>query len=253
MIAYRSLAIAAGSQLDSIDYQRVPAESLKPERSASIELRYRRLHEDGRSMEIVAYYKQRNHLIQTLYQPVDREMYPRSVNSTIPQAANSTVAQSHLYSIQLISRSSIRYASNDFFITWAMGREDLPSPTSTTETIGQLSSYRMVPQWFVQWIFTLRPSDRLRIQMANVWSGKWLRRYTPSLEAEATDSYTIENYYTLDIRMSYTLRNTIQVFGEIHNVFNKAYGGIGAAGTDLDLFYQPQLGRNLYIGVGFDM
>ena len=58
-------------------------------------------------------------------------------------------------------------------------------------------------------------------------------------------------FYTIDLIGGFRFHKNLNLYLKIINLLNKEYGGIDGTGYDVDLRYNPQLGRNIRFGMTF--
>ena len=67
------------------------------------------------------------------------------------------------------------------------------------------------------------------------------------------DFYWAPPYYNLDIIFSLKINKNLSGIIKVLNVLDAQYGGIDAIGMDMDLQYNPQLGRNIRLGLTYTL
>ena len=73
--------------------------------------------------------------------------------------------------------------------------------------------------------------------------------YSASVVITATGS---PYYYDLDLLLAIRINNRLSANLKIINTLNTAYGGIDVKEQDVDLQYNPQLGRCIRVGFSYD-
>lgn len=241
-----------------VDYQQIPSQGVSPELSASLELGYRYLFSDKVYADATLYMNTVANRLNSRFVDVNLAQYPNAdFNQTdeegnllrrARQWGNSSESVSQLLGLQLMFRARDiipRYKLGaDFFFNLSGGSETLPSGK-------KLEGYRAVPNHLLQMNFSLSPSKNVYIRLENIWSGSWLRRNLQSQEDFHSSYARVDGYFTTDITARYQFSKNLSGYVRVLNVFNTEYGGIGAEGLDIDLFYLPQLKRNIQIGLSF--
>jgi hemoglobin/transferrin/lactoferrin receptor protein len=67
------------------------------------------------------------------------------------------------------------------------------------------------------------------------------------------DFYWAPPYYNLDFVFSLKINKNLSGIIKVLNVFDAQYGGIDAIGMDVDLQYNPQLRRNIRLGLTYTL
>lgn len=244
---------------DSIIYELVPNPDLAPEvlSSGEIGLRYR--HSNHWYFELATYFVSIDNLITNTFIPIDQERYPladmtSSVNGIVPPGftrspVNDDNSESALFGLQFIVRGQRLWKplnlDTDIYLTLSSGQEQLP------EDRGTLNAYRQVPSWLIKWNIDLVPFKRAYVRMEHTFSNGWYSRFIPSENIlDRPESFT-DGFYNMDLLLSYKLGRFVNAFVKIRNLFDAKYGGIDARGADVDLDYNPQVGRNIHFGITF--
>lgn len=248
-----------GSASDSIAYELVPNPNLSPESLNSTELGIRYQPSPKIYLELTAYSVFIDELITTTFVPIDREAYPlaltqNTINQTVPgglvrSAVNDENSEGNLFGLQFIMRArnlipAIKL-NTDFYATFSSGEEALP------EERGQLNAFRLVPQWIIKWNIDFEAFKNVYFRMEHTFSDGWFRRFIPVENAIEAPNARIDGFYNLDFTTRYNLGRYTDVFLKVRNVFDAKYGGIDARGADIDSDYNPQVGRNVHIGITF--
>jgi outer membrane receptor protein involved in Fe transport len=254
--AYFAYASLAYKEEDGIYYHTVPDEALKPEKllSAEVGLHWKPVEKvtiDGS----VFYHILKNQFTRS-FVLLDTALYPDATNvGMITQSfVNDDTSRAELFGLQLSLKAedlikAVRL-SGELQLSLSKGMESLPNG------LGRIDSYRQWPAVFGQVNISLRPARIFYLYFRNVFSSSWTKSYFPVskeiLDLVGYDTRT-KGYYTLDIVGRLSINRNFQAFFQINNVFNARYGGIDAYGTEADLIYNPQYGRNFKIGLSFTL
>ena len=237
-------------------YGSVPNESLDPERLFHAEAGIRwRSHKTVRLDASVFYHRLSDQFTRSLYL-LDPQTYPDATNPfMISQAyVNDETSQAELYGLQLLVLLDdlVRpvHLDADLQLSLSKGKEVLPNG------LGTIDSYRQWPEIMGRVNLSLRPVNALYLYFRNNFSSGWTRQYFPVskelLDALGYDTRT-KGFYTLDFLVRLSISRNFQAFFQWNNIFNAKYGGIDAYGSENDLVYNPQYGRNFRIGLSFAM
>jgi len=257
-LIYSSTALPSGIPNKPINYQQVPNTNLKPEELDSREFGMRYQINRNTSLEIVGYMQNSKQRLNNFILPVDTLKYPlasiQNPSSPIPFARvykNDSASRSRLLSLQILFKQrdifKFWHMNLDANITLSSGDEILPNG------LGSINGYRAVPFFMGQVNVDCTPHKNWYVRLESVMSSKWHRRYI-AIASEYGSAYNIvKGYATLDMVARYKWSKNVYTCLKILNVFNTQYGGIDATGLDIDLRYNPQLGRNIQLGVNFNL
>jgi outer membrane receptor protein involved in Fe transport len=93
----------------------------------------------------------------------------------------------------------------------------------------------------------------------NQISSSWLS--STIINADLSENYRVDGYYTLDVLINYTVSESIRVFANFFNINDAKYGGISAVNDvgllrpidsgvySESLFLNPQYGARFTLGV----
>lgn len=243
---------------DKINYQQIPNENLKPEQQESFEFGIR--HEFSKRIFLDANlsFTNTSNLIVAAFVPIDTLKYPKvsldqrtGGNSFVRQYINDEKSRASLISLQTTLRFKkiipVIKLDSDLTLTLSTGEKMLP------DTLGTIDDYNTVPNWVLQWNLSFEPFKNAYVHIHNTYSDGWYNRFIPNAQfyKERSEFFYTQGYYTIDLTARYQISKFLSVFVKTTNLFNARYGGIDATGTDVDLRYNPQLGRNIQIGIGF--
>jgi len=244
-LAYQSVAFEHDQ--GAYDYAVLPNKNLRPEKLESYELGYRKEFNQTIHLDLSVYYNRIENLISSTFVAVNKREYPRATNDSARTNLNSSSARSKLVGIQ----ASIQWENlieaiklnSEINLNYAIGQEVLPTDGF------KINDFRMLPKFMGQLNLDLEPFNDFSLRVENVFMGSWLRRYLPNGAAYSNDFFKIDGYYTMDLMGRYELSENFRVFGRVINVFDANYGGIEATGLDIDMRFNPQLGRNIQVGL----
>jgi outer membrane receptor for ferrienterochelin and colicin len=118
----------------------------------------------------------------------------------------------------------------------------------------EISQHRQVPMHTLQWSVAAKPHKKLYFNLDNVLMSGWYRRYVPVVTTKTSlPNQFIKGYYTLDFVGRFYFTKNLSSYIKIINVFDADYGGLSATGLDIDLYNMPQLGRNVQVGISFQL
>jgi len=243
---------------DSINYQLIPNPSLAPEITNNVELGYRYFISDKIYADATLFASATFNRINSNFSLVDTRVFPRAqVNYVEDDGSFSKRARqwvsvgnsaSGLFGLQLMLRMEDvvpKYEVGvDAFLQIASGAENLPSGEN-------LVGYRATPNRLFQLNISGKPTKKMYIRLESVWSSSWLRRNIVNLRALELPFARTDGYFVLDGTVRHQINKQLQAYIRVTNIFDTAYGGIGADGQDVDALINPQLGRNIQIGITF--
>lgn len=253
-MSYQSFAYRGGVNNDSIYYQSIPNKDLEPERFKAYELAIKRRFFRNIYVDLSFFYNEIENLIVDTYIPLSTLDLPLAIietdSSRVRTKNNSSEAQSTLYGLQANLKfkdivKSIKLNA-ELSLTFTQKSEILPEIGSI------LGSFELMPNHMGQFRVSFQPTDRFFVQFDNVWMSKWLRVLIPFEELYSDPYDEVDGYYTLDALINFSVSDKLRVFGKITNIFDEAYGGLNATGTDADLPVNPQLGRSIRAGLTYN-
>jgi hemoglobin/transferrin/lactoferrin receptor protein len=260
-LTYSSTALP-GDSYGAINYQQIPNKNLQIEFLTSTELGMRYQIMPNTFLEVIAYLQTIPSRINNVYRQIDLNEYPKAEanNTSLPlpfpvarSYKNDSSASSTLSSLQIIFKQQNLFRNLKLNIDASVTLSDGSESISEDFTTIDIKRYRMVPFFFGQFNVDFTPHKNWYVRLENVWSSKWHRRFIPPHTSYDSDFNTIAGYYTLDAVIRYKWSKHIDTTLKMLNVFNAQYGGIDATGFDIDLRYNPQLGRNVQLGVNFKL
>ena len=248
---YHSLAFEVGT--DSVVYNVVPNTQLKPEFFRAYELDISRKFLKGKVLfKLAFYYNKTDNIISTAYIDSVDLIYDDAVNSSYEQARtyeNSVGAESKLYGMDgliviynPLNKYKLRVELNS---TATKGKEILPDGSI-------IDFFRTMPSYIGKANVSFSPSRRTYIVAHATWSGKVQKLFNTDYIALFHGKYSETNgFFTIDLATGLRLHKNLNIFFKVTNLLNKQYAGINSTGYDVDLRYNPQLGRNFRIGMNF--
>ncbi|WP_027001921.1 TonB-dependent receptor plug domain-containing protein [Hugenholtzia roseola] len=242
---------------DSVSYQQIPNTNLKPEFSTTLEVGYRNFLNKKITFDAGLYFVTTQNHIVSRFVPIDTLQYPNAVanddSSPTGRSARSFINDENslttIVGLQLMvqMRNIIPVLKLDLDLAYqsAFGFETLPG------TGDFIPAFRMQPRRFFQGRIAFSPHKRFYVNIQNVISSGFYRRYLTSRKDFDDDAYFIKGYFTSDVHIRYQINKNFHIFTRAINLFNREYAGIDATGFDVDLWYNPQLMRNVQIGLSF--
>lgn len=269
-LKYSSTALP-GDAYSSINYQQIPNPNIIPERLWSVELGMRCQLFPETYLEATFYYQRVPNRVYNLPTPVDTLKYPKAEGFNSSQGVPFPIARSYkndsssrsaLASLELVFKQTNlvrKWAWNvDVNLTFSRGSERLPKlEFAQNAGIGNvenitINDYRMVPLFLGQFNTDFKPHKNWYVRLESVWSSKWNRRYISPVDI-LENTNTVKGYFTVDAIVRYKLSKHLNTHFKVLNILNEQYGGIDATGLDIDLRYNPQLGRNVQFGLNFNL
>ncbi len=239
---------------DSIYYALIPNPYLRPEYFESHELGYRgNLLGKRLNVDFALYYNRIENLI------VSNMINPQLfyANAFVPNEdelariyVNNYEAITRFYGVDLALTINNIYAPRNIKLklsgSYTYGTETLP----TGETIRFL---RGIPNYMFKANLSGRITRKSYLNIENTLMSGWRRSFLPNKNYynEQPEYPIIKGYFVTDLTYGYRVHNNLNMFIKVLNLFNTQYGGIDATTLDVDLRYNPQLGRNVRFGLSF--
>jgi len=250
-VIYNSLAIVSDFGDSTVTYAITPNTDLEPEVFQSFEGGIKHDFSNQVSVNLSFFHNRINDLIKGTLITIDTLEYPNVTRFDLEtrRNVNSNEAKATLFGLQLSLKArnliSPINLGIDVHCTLTEGRERLPGNE------GNINDFRMMPELIGQINLHATLFERLYINAENVIMSGWFRRFTPDLESFNNPLFKNDGYYTLDLMTNYQISENFSAYCRVKNVFNADYGGIGATGLDVDMLYNPQLARNVQLGLRF--
>ncbi len=255
---YTSLAITNPNlqRLGKVNYQQIPNINLSPETLRNIEFGLRGRLGTNIEFDVLYYDNLLENRISGQFIPIDTSIYRNAAafpgNPVVARAyVNDSVANSLLSGTQVWLRfkNIIRpiKLNLDFGYLRTSGSEILPNGG------GELSNVRMMPKSFVQWTLSAQLSEKVFLRLENVHSSDWINRKVSNVSQLNDPLVRTKAYYVMDAILNFNISKQLRTFVKVLNVFDKGYGGIDVTGFDVDLPYNPQLRRNIQLGLNFEL
>ena len=246
-LQYETVAYPVSNPVPGTYYDVIAADALKPERFFSAELGVATGFLWNIKTDLAIYY---NKIYYQFYQTkVSTQGLANAVNdSTYSRKNENTFTRS--YGIQASFKKeniipSIRLNAT-LNLMFAYNTRELPG----LETL--LENVRFMPKHFGQLSVSFYPVKNLFICFDNVWESEWIRNilFIESIYKDLFNDAT--GFFTLDMMAGYNIGQNIKCFVRITNLFDEQYSnGLNATGQNQDVLYNPQLGRNIRIGLTY--
>ena len=248
-LEYETIAYPVNQDQDSLYYDIMKTVSLEPEKFVSVEL----------GINTQTFWK--IHLnLSLFYNEIYNQFFPLKVatDGLVLKAVNDSVSTkknentfSRVYGIQANFRKHniIPSLKMDAELNLMFTRisQKLPDVESFLE------NFKLMPRHFGQLKLSFYPAKNLYLHFENTWESKWLRNLI-FLEKIYDDLFSkVDGYFTLDALISYNLSHSLCGFIKITNMFNEKYSGLNVTGQKEDKLYNPQLGRNIRIGLSYTL
>jgi hemoglobin/transferrin/lactoferrin receptor protein len=250
-LLYQSLAFEMGE--DSIVYNVIPNPDLKPEFFRAYEFDIsRKLFDDKLMLRLSFYYNRTDNIISTAYIDSADIIYSDAVNSALERARtyeNSVGAESKLYGldgsiliVNPVNRYKLKIELNG---TVTKGKEILPDGSI-------IDFFRTMPAYIGKANISFSPTRRTYFMIHTTWISKIQKLFNTDYGAFLLGKYSeTDGFFTIDLSAGFKFHKNLNIFVKVINLLNKEYSGINATGYDVDLRYNPQLGRNIRIGMNF--
>ncbi len=248
-IAYRVSTPEAGT-----DYVIMPHGKLEPEKFQSVELGFTSRIFWKMNLDLAFFYNE-------IYNEFTLDTVPSSALNNTPDALSNDLVSIHtnnknnfsrVYGIQANFRKrnivpSIRMDA-ELNLMFATTSQTLPD----VETL--LDNFKLLPKHFGHLSLSFYPVKSLYVHIENTWETNWLRNLF-FLEYIYKDLFkNEEGFFTLDALLGYNISEGLRGFIRITNLLNEKYkNGLNVTGLKEDLFYNPQLGRNIRIGISYSL
>ncbi|MCD4794018.1 MAG: TonB-dependent receptor [Bacteroidales bacterium] len=250
-VVYNSLAYPIG--VDSIFYAVVPNTDLKPEFFRAYEFGIRRkLIKDKVFVNLAFYYNKTDNIITTAYVNPKELNLPNAVNDTVEPARtyiNSEGAESKLFgldgSLVIINPVNKYKLKVELIGTITKGREILPDGDV-------IEFFRTMPSYIGKGKVSLSPSRRTYLIVQTTWMSRVQKIFKTNYGSFIFGDYSESNgFFTIDLTGGFRFHKNLNIFFKINNLLDKTHSGIDGTGYDVDLRYNPQLGRNIRFGMTF--
>jgi outer membrane receptor for ferrienterochelin and colicin len=258
-MVFESLAYPAGENADSIYYVVVPASlrtdimsyKLKPEKFESYELGVNSKIFWDIDADIAIFYNAiKNHFSLV---KLDKSAFdlPLAINDSILTKENAENKVSRLYGLQLTLRKNniIKSIRLDAEINVAFSKKGENIP----ELEALIESFKLMPSHIGHLKVSFYPLKNLYIHFENTWETKWLRVLIPIEDLYKDLFRNVDGYYTVDAVASYEISNSLRAYIKVINLFNEQYSGLNASSLIEDIPYNPQLGRNIRLGLTYTL
>jgi hemoglobin/transferrin/lactoferrin receptor protein len=247
--SYNSVVVPSGSP-NGVFYLQIPNTKLAPESFSATEFALRYDYNKKLNFEAIAFYQQILSQIYNSTIALDPLLYPNTTQTTANGYVNDNKNSEGAYLAGLQLKAQFfdwflpYQLGGNISLTISKGREKLPDGETVIE------EFRQMPRFLGQFELHGNPIKNLYLQTIFVSTSSWYARDVLDRIASKTE-LTTKGYFVLDFLARYQTSKHLSVFAKVQNVFDAAYGGIGATGSSLDLRYNPQLGRNIQLGISF--
>jgi outer membrane receptor protein involved in Fe transport len=257
-LAYESFAYPDRNHPDSLHYLTLPNSNLSPEQFKAYEFGVNRIFWDILQINISLYYNEIKNLIIKTNTPLKNldidKAFIASDSSTVITKENYSNAISKLYGIQgtMKIENLIRPIHLDIegSVTFAKKSETLPG----IEEIGDLiKNFRLMPKHFGQYKVSLIPFKNARLHLEGMWMSEWLRIILPFEKLSGDLFDDIDGFYKMDAILNYSFGRHLTAYVKVLNFFDEKYTGVNAGGLNDNLPLNPQLRRNVRIGLTYEM
>jgi hemoglobin/transferrin/lactoferrin receptor protein len=256
-LTYQSLSYKDHIYPDSIHYLAIPNKNLVPERFTALELGIKRTFFNKVQFNVSFYFNQIKNLIIDSYRPLDELNLPNAMGadtSRVLQKKNYSNAISRLYGLEGVLKINNLIESINLDIegsvTFTKKSESLPGLKEIGEFV---ENFRIMPDHIGHYKVSLTPLKNTRIHLEGVWMSKWLRVIIP-VESLYKDLFKdVDGFYKMDAVVNYELGRNLMVYLHVRNVFDEKYGGLNTSGLKNNLPFNPQLRRNIRIGLTYNL
>ena len=226
-----------------------PNKELKAELLTNVEVGWWHKFNNHHQFDVSAFYHvNQNHIIRTTSQ-----MFEDGKLRPYYGFVNDENSQSNLFGVQLqylmnvdIGRTNLQ---SDFSVQYAKGSEQLPFNRGT------IDHYRGQPEFYAKWLIEWSLSSHLSVMVRLHGFSDWRTRSV--VRDVLQDVLVAPAGYFVDMQLTYSFFEGMEVYGMINNLTNNYYYGIDATGgagllgnrrVNQDLIYNPQLLRIVKFG-----
>ena len=250
-VVYNSLAFPVGE--DSVVYEVIPNPDLQPELFRAYEFGVRRkLFKDKVYLNLAFYYNKTDNIISNNYLDPKDLALPNAVNSVFEPArqyVNSQGAESKLFgldgSLIIVNPINKYNLKVELIGTITKGKEILPEGDV-------IEFFRTMPSYIGKGKISFAPSRRTYVLIQTTWMSKFQKIFNTDYGSFIFGDYSDTNgFFTIDAIGGFRFHKNLNLYLKVINLLNKEHSGIGGTGYDVDLRYNPQLGRNIRFGMTF--
>jgi len=260
-LAWQSLAVKAGANLDSLLYVAVPNPNLQPENFMSVELGTIRTFGSRRRtvMNLSLFYNEmRNLIMEQTVLVKDRPDLPLAValtdTSTILTRSNLKDAKLRYYGLQATFQFNeiVKSINLNAELSLTFANEDQSMPNLTALATEFITDFTLMPKHFGQLRISMEPvKDKLFLNINSIWESNWLRLVIPFEELYNQLFKDVDGFYSMDVALTYKISSSLSAFGKVVNLFNEQYGGPAYSEVNVPLPYNPQAGRTISFGLTY--
>jgi len=238
---------------DSIYYDILPVKSLNPERFQSVELGVATTIFWKIKTDVALYYN--NISNQFSKSKISTSAYQNAVNDSANTRDNKKISW-RVFGLQanFIKKDIVPSIKMDaeLNLMFSYSRHNLDLDVLWNNII--LENINLTPKHFGQLSLSFYPVKNLYVNVENVWESKWLRNILFLEEIYEKIDHKTEGYFTLNAMANYSIGQNLNCFLKITNLLNEKYNsGLSVTGQEKDLLYNPQLGRNIRIGLSYTL
>ncbi|MBQ1698186.1 MAG: TonB-dependent receptor [Bacteroidales bacterium] len=252
------------SDADSIivSFPLMPPNDLDPEKIGSTEIGLRYYFNNTNYAEFVAYSNRVTDPILRVWATLDTSKYHGTGSNVVPSDMppttrtyrNESNAKIKLHGYQLIGVfkdiNQKHHLDIKGGITYSTGHEEVSDDNYKGESFERVDYIRQTPKFMAQCMIDFDCCKIMHFSIQNLYCSKWARKYYMSTD---NDFYWAPPYYNLDIIFSLKINKNLSGIIKVLNVLDAQYGGIDAIGMDVDLQYNPQLRRNIRLGLTYTL
>ncbi len=260
-LAWQSLAIKAGANLDSLLYIAVPNPDLEPENFMSVELgTIKTFGKRKRTiMNLSIFYNEmRNLIMEQMVLVSSRPDLPLAVSLTdtasVLTRSNLKDAKLRYYGLQATFQFNeiVKSINLNAELSLTFAEEDKSMPNITDIATEFITDFTLMPKHFGQLRVSMEPvRDKLFLNINTIWESDWLRLIIPFEDLYNQLFKDVDGFYSMDVSLTYRISPSLNSFIKVVNLFNEQYGGPAYSETNTPLPYNPQAGRTISFGLTY--
>ncbi len=250
-LEYETIIYPVSSPANGINYTMMPTQTLEPEKFQSVEMGIITRLFWNIAVDISLFYNEIYNQFYIYEIPVSQvSNTPEAVNETMLTKRNENTF-SRVYGLQA------NIVKNDIIPSMKMRAEINLMFTRISQELPDIESilenFKLMPKHFGQLKLSFYPVKNVYLHFENTWESKWLRNLI-FLDKLYSDLFTkVDGYFTLDAMAGYHISSNLRGFIKVTNFFNEKYSGLNVTGQNEDKLYNPQLGRNIRIGLSYSL
>lgn len=260
-LAWQSLAIKAGANLDSLMYISVPNPDLEPENFMSVELGTIKTFgkRDKTVLNLSIFYNEmRNLIMEQSVLLSSRPDLPLAIiptdTSTVLTRSNLKDAKKRYYGLQATFQFNelVKSINLNAELSLTFAEENNSMPNITNIATEFITDFTLMPKHFGQLRVSMEPvRDKLFLNINTIWESDWLRLIIPFEDLYSQLFKDVDGFYSLDLSLTYKISPSLNSFIRVVNLFNEQYGGPAYSETNTPLPYNPQAGRTISFGLTY--